>query len=135
MKPVCDHIGLFTDNAQRIKEFYIRVFDFESGDETTLSEKVIADIFGIKAECRFIKLYKEGFILEIFNPLSAELQKYLAPRIGINHWGCCVKERDMMIEKLRENKVPLIEIRRNDRTAYFVVDPDGNRIELRECRE
>ncbi len=135
MKPTCDHIGLFTANAQKMMEFYIRALGFEFGSETNLPGSIVADIFGFAADCRFIKLYKDGFMIEIFEPLSPRLQRQLASRVGINHWGYCVAERDIVLETLRKENVPIIEIIRNGRIVYFLVDPDGNRIELRECRE
>jgi catechol 2,3-dioxygenase-like lactoylglutathione lyase family enzyme len=135
VKPICDHIGLFTADAEKMQEFYMQALGFEFGSETILSGPVVADIFGIAADCRFIKLQKDGFMIEIFEPLSLRLQKQITSRIGINHWGYCVTERDIMLEKLRKQNVPIIEIKRNGRIVYFLLDPDGNRIELREGRE
>lgn len=135
MNPVCDHLGLLTENAQRIKEFYIRVFAFEPGEETILSGKFVAGIFGINTDCRFIKLRKNGFVIEIFEPVLPGLQKQLAPRIGINHWGYCTKERDSLIRKLQKENIPIIEIKKSKHSVYFVVDPDGNRVEVREWRD
>jgi catechol 2,3-dioxygenase-like lactoylglutathione lyase family enzyme len=134
LKTVCDHVGLFTENAQRIKDFYMRVFGFELGDETILSGAVVADIFGLNADCRFIKLRKEGFVIEVFEPLLPRLQKQLASRVGINHWGCCTKERAALTRKLQEENIPIIEIKKDGHSVYFVVDPDGNRVEVRECQ-
>jgi len=118
-----------------MQEFYIQALGFELGSETILSESIVADIFGIAADCRFVKLHKDGFMIEIFEPLSLRLQEQMAHRVGINHWGYCVTERDILLETLRKGNVPIIEIKRNGRIVYFLADPDGNRIELRECRE
>ncbi|UCD05129.1 MAG: VOC family protein [candidate division WOR-3 bacterium] len=134
-KPVCDHIGLFTEDAQRIKEFYVRVFGFEPGDEKILSGTIVADIFGLNTDCRFIKLRKDGFVIEVFEPLLPRLQKQLASRIGINHWGCCVKERATLIRKLQKENIPIIEIKKDGHSVYFVIDPDGNKVEVRECQK
>ncbi len=112
----------------------MRVFGFEPGDEKILSGAVVADIFGFNADCRFIKLHKDGFVIEVFEPLLPELQKQIVSRIGINHWGCCTKERAALIRKLQEENIPIIEIKKDGHSVYFLVDPDGNRVELRECQ-
>jgi catechol 2,3-dioxygenase-like lactoylglutathione lyase family enzyme len=133
MKQACDHIGFFTAHAEAMKEFYTRILGFEPGNETELSKSVVENIFGIAERCRFIKLHKNGFMLEIFEPISSETQMPTSGKVGINHWGYCVADRTHLIEKLRKDSIPVIEIKRDGRNAYFLVDPDGNRIELREC--
>jgi catechol 2,3-dioxygenase-like lactoylglutathione lyase family enzyme len=135
VKPVCDHIGLFTANAERMKEFYIHALDFEFGGETILAGSVVSSIFGIGSDCRFLKLHRDGFMLEIFEPLSPPSQEHEASRFGVNHWGFCTAERDLLLEKLRRECIPIIEIEKQGHRIYFLIDPDGNRIELRECRE
>ena len=115
-----------------MKEFYIHVLKFELGKESTLAKSLVKDIFGIAADCRFVKLHKNGFMVEIFQPLSPEFQARVAGQVGMNHWGYCVADRSIFVEKLRREGLPVIEIDRNGRSAYFLVDPDGNRIEIRD---
>lgn len=132
MKQICDHVGVFTTNTETMKDFYTSILGFESGSESVLSASIVDRIFGIAVDCRFIKLHKDGFILEIFEPISGEFRKRAADQVGMNHWGYCVADRDGFVEELRDKHIPVIEIQRGGRSAYFLVDPDGNRIELRE---
>ena len=122
-------------SAQTMKDFYTSILGFTSGRESVLPAAIVDSIFGIAVDCRFIKLHKEGFILEIFEPISREFQRRSPDHVGMNHWGYCVADRNGLIEGLREKRIPLIEMQRNGRSTYFLVDPDGNRIELRECTQ
>ncbi len=133
MKVTSDHVGIFTMNAKAMKEFYANALGFETGSESILAKALVNDIFGVAADCRFVKMHKDGFVLEIFEPQSSELKARMANQVGINHWGYCVPDRATLVQKLRRNGAPLIELERNDHIVYFLIDPDGNRIELRQC--
>ncbi len=135
MKRTCDHIGFFTGNAESMKEFYTRVLDFEVGTDSILSKAIVDRIFGLADECRFVKLTKDGFMVELFEPVSMQLRSRIEDRVGINHWGFCVEDRALYVEKLRADGLPVIEVDRNGRSVYFLLDPDGNRIEIRDCPE
>ena len=132
---MCDHIGLFTENAARLKEFYEDILGFRVKHESTLPMSTVERIFGVKCDCRFIKLFKNDFMLEIFEPLSTNLGKRVANSVGINHWGYCVDNRESVVEELRESGVHVIEVERNGHSVYFITDPDENRIEIRECHK
>lgn len=129
----CDHIGLLSQNAGELTAFYTEVLGFEITAESTLPESIVQSIFGLSDECRFVKLHKDGFMIEIFQPLSAGLSKWFAGVVGINHWGYCVDDRNAFVDKMRRDGHQLVEIDRTGRSVYFLIDPDGNRIEIREC--
>jgi catechol 2,3-dioxygenase-like lactoylglutathione lyase family enzyme len=129
---ICDHIGFFTMDAKSMKQFYIHVLGFESGSENVLPAALVNEIFGIHTDCRFIKLHKDGFMVELFEPLSQEYETNMTKAFGMNHWGFCVSDRAAFVEKLRRQGLTVIEIKRNGRPVYFLVDPDGNRIEIRD---
>lgn len=112
--------------------FYTQVLGFRIGGDSTLSRSIMEKIFGIDAECRFIKLYKERFMVEIFQPLNRKSVAHAATPVGMNHWGFCVEDRVAFVERLRADGVSVKEIDRNGRSAYFLQDPDGNRIEIRD---
>lgn len=136
MRPaMCDHIGLFTDNATRLKEFYVDMLGFSVMHESVLPMSTVEEIFGVKCDCRFIKLSKNDFMLEIFEPLSTNLGKRVASSAGVNHWGHCVDNREAFVQELRRSGVHVIEVERNGRSVYFITDPDENRIEIRECHK
>ena len=130
---VCDHIGIFTQNMESMKAFYTGILGFALGNESILSKKIMEKIFGLAHDCHFAKLHKDGFMVELFAPLSTELHTPIPGATGVNHWGYCVADRQSFVEELRRKNQAIVEIERNGRTVYFVVDPDGNRIEIREC--
>lgn len=136
MRPaLCDHIGLFTDNAARLKEFYEDILGFSVMHESVLPMSTVEQIFGVKCDCRFIKLFKNDFMLEIFEPLSTNLDKRVASSVGVNHWGYSVDNREAFVAELRKNGAHVIEVERNGHSVYFITDPDENRIEIRECNK
>jgi len=132
LKQTCDHIGFFTKNVEAMKQFYTRVLGFELGNESTLSRSLVEKIFGLADECRFVKLHRHGFMIEMFEPLSERLRERVASQIGMNHWGYCVADREIFVQELRRDGIGVIEIDRNGRSVYFLIDPDGNRIEIRD---
>ena len=128
----CDHIGLFTQNASELTAFYTGILGFELANDGILPRSIVESIFGLTDDCRFIKLSKNDFMIELFQPLSTELRKRIAGIVGINHWGYSVSDRTAFVEKMRKEGQQIVEVDRNGRSVYFLIDPDGNRIEIRE---
>lgn len=128
---ICDHIGIFTQKMESMKEFYIDVLGFSLGNESILSKSIMEKLFGFGHDCHFVKLYRDGFMVELFAPVSTESYAPTPATTGMNHWGYCVADRASFAHGLRQKGHTIIEINRNAGTAYFVVDPDGNRIEIR----
>lgn len=128
----CDHVGLFTTNAGRLVNFYTRKLGFQKTKEQTLPRDVTRAIFGVAADCRFLRLMGGEAMIEIFEPLRGRVTKRRNNAAGINHFGLLVTDRDAFLRRLRERKVPVLEIDRNGRSTHFISDPDGNRIEIRQ---
>ena len=129
---ICDHIGFFTTNAEKLIEFYTGVLAFRVTQDSILPNAVVNAIFGFKSDCRFIKLVKEDFMVELFELLSPNMLERTSEASGLNHWGYCVDNREDFVRRLRTENVPVIEIKRNGRSVYFITDPDNNRIEIRD---
>ena len=127
----CDHIGIFTNNAQRLLMFYVKKMGFQKESEEILPASIMKSIFGIASECRFIKLARDWARIEIFQPLSIRLKKYQHACAGYNHWALTVENRNEFCQYLEKKTVHIIKIKRKDHFVYFVKDPDGNRIEIR----
>lgn len=132
----CDHLGLFTNDADRLVRFYCRHFGFTVEGDDILPSSLARKIFGVTGACRFLKLSVEkgspaSLRIEIFQPLGEKLGRRRAGSVGCNHWGISVGDRAAFARSLSRRKVPVIEIVRGGRPIYFVRDPDGNRIELR----
>jgi catechol 2,3-dioxygenase-like lactoylglutathione lyase family enzyme len=131
----CDHIGLFTQNMGVLKTFYTDILGFEIKSDSTLPRSVVEPIFGLADDCRLMKLEKDGFMIEIFQPLSATLEERTNRSVGINHWGYRVDDRAAFVTRMRGNGQRIVEIDRNGHSVYFLIDPDGNRIEIRNDAE
>jgi catechol 2,3-dioxygenase-like lactoylglutathione lyase family enzyme len=128
----CDHIGFFTKDADKLIEFYTVALNFTLKQESVLASSMTRAIFGIDSDCRFVKLVHNDFMLELFQPLSDKVREAISGPSCRNHWGYCVENREDFVQSLRSKNVPVTEIKRNDRTVYFITDPDTNLIEIRD---
>ncbi|KPJ72078.1 hypothetical protein AMJ52_07520 [candidate division TA06 bacterium DG_78] len=131
-KFACDHIGIFTNNSKELENFYIKILEFKKEKEEILPKSIFRSIFEIATDCRFIRLKTNNMKLEIFQPLSIRAKKRINDMIGINHWGYCVANRKKFVQKLKQKKVNVTEVKRNEHVIYFITDPDGNKIEIRK---
>lgn len=129
----CDHIGIYTNHADRLVDFYTSKLAFRKLKEETLDKTLFKQIFDVAVDCRFIRLISDGVMLEIFEPITDRAHRGIRNSVGINHWGYCVQDREKFVQRLKNQAVTVIEIKRNEHRVYFVTDPDGNRIEIREC--
>ncbi len=128
----CDHVGLFTNDSDRLVNFYVEKLGFKKEKDTTLPESLTEPIFGVASDCRFVRLAAGNVMIEIFQPTSIKATTRLSSSTGLNHWGYCVGNRETFVEVLKEKSVAIIEVRRNAHRIYFIEDPDGNRIEIRD---
>jgi len=131
----CDHIGLYTNHSKKLVDFYTKKLAFKKIKEEKLERSIFEQIFGIAVDCHFIRLMSDSVMLEIFQPIARRARECIRNNVGINHWGYCVDNRELFVRRLRKQRVPVIEIKRKDHLVYFVADPDGNRIEIRECNK
>jgi catechol 2,3-dioxygenase-like lactoylglutathione lyase family enzyme len=133
-KHYCDHVALFTQDAERLASFYVEKMDFRKENEEMLPSDLAKAVFGIEDACKFIRLVAGQVKLELFQPLSLELQTRAGRAAGYHHWGYCVDDRKTFCHKLRQKHVTVIEVKRPTHIVYFAEDPDGNRIEIRDTR-
>ena len=73
----------------------------------------------------------DKFKIELFEPLNKRTKSVLKAS-GNHHWGFCVKDRTKFCSSLKKKRVPLIELDRGGFISYFIKDPDGNMIEIRD---
>lgn len=129
---MCDHIGIFTNNYDRLVNFYIGKLGFRKEKEGVLPKSIIEPIWGLASDCKFIRLVSGDVKIEIFDPITIDLREKIGDIIGYNHWGYEVEDREEFCRKLKRKKVNLIEVKRDNHMIYFVKDPDGNTIEIRQ---
>jgi catechol 2,3-dioxygenase-like lactoylglutathione lyase family enzyme len=137
----CDHVGLFTNDAARLVRFYCSSLGFSVEKEEILPASIMKAIFGLADSCRLVKLAGGGAAgkdpspplkVEIFQPLRVKLSRRRNGIVGFNHGSFSVDDRMRFVQGLRSGDVPLIEVRRNGHSVFFIKDPDGNRIEIRD---
>lgn len=127
------HIGMFTNNLQRLIKFYQSKFGFRIEKTGLLSKKLIRQIFGLSCECRMCVLALKGIRIEIFYSDSLKFQNRVKKTKGINHWGYFVKDKSKFASKLARRGVRIKKIKRGGgRFVYFALDPDKNLIEIME---
>lgn len=129
-----NHIGIFTGHHKRLLDFYMPVLGFKKEYQTVLSKEVMYLIFGIPYECHMVKLIGGGIVLEVFWLDNYKLKSAGRWMSGYNHFGLEVKDRDRFIKRLRARfKAGIIKVDRGGHFVYFIRDPDGNLIEVKEA--
>lgn len=124
------HVGLFTNEPENLIQFYTQKLDFVQGESRIIPKDFMAQVFGISAPCQMTKLTLDTVILEIFSLEDMILDSFPANRIGYNHWGLAVGNKEEFCQTLIQKGVQVIKAPYKDRFIYFIQDPDGNRIEV-----
>ncbi len=131
----CDHIALCTDNAARLEKFYVAKLGFVKERDDVVPMRLARTLLGIRGACLFIRLFcKENPALkiELFEPRGLRTDKRRSTTQGYNHWGLCTGNREVFCKTLKAKGVRIIKGLRGGHTVYFIKDPDGNRIEIRD---
>jgi catechol 2,3-dioxygenase-like lactoylglutathione lyase family enzyme len=135
-KLICsyNHIGIFTNHYQRLISFYTRKLGFTKEKDGRLSKSLMLSVFGVASEGKFSSLVSDDVRIEIFTLVGHRLLKKPNQSLGYNHWAICVTDIKKFLSGLKRKKVKIISIKRNDHFVYFIKDPDGNRMEVKECK-
>jgi len=128
----CDHIGIITNNYRKLVSFYTEKLEFRVEREEKLSKSVMRSVFGLASEGEFIRLVAGNAKIEIFRTIGGCLRKNDNRNCGYNHWAMHVGDQNSFLRELRRKGVRIIQIKRNDHSVYFMKDPDGNRIEIKD---
>ncbi|MBU0686640.1 MAG: VOC family protein [Candidatus Margulisbacteria bacterium] len=126
------HIGLTTSNLKLSEKFYVENFGFKTIVEKEISARLMQEIFGYNSPAQLIFLKAEkGQEIELFH--FPELKEAI-PQIGkISHFTLAVDDHVKYFEKLKNSGCETIAAKKEDGgMVYFVKDPDGNLIELRD---
>lgn len=128
----CDHIAIFTNNAKKLEFFYREKMGFKKEKEELLPKSLMQRIFGIASDCMFIRLFSDTVKVELFQPTAFRLKERENSLSGYNHWGYTVADRDKFCQRLKKKKANMIKFNRGNHVVYFIRDPDGNSIEIRD---
>ncbi|MCX7820598.1 MAG: VOC family protein [Brevinematales bacterium] len=120
-----DHIAIWAENLEKLKDFYIKFFDCKCGEKYTNPKKNFTSYFlTFKGRTR-IELMHNPEIKnkpKIFNGYS-----HLAIRLNSK------REIDILTEKLKKNGLTIISGPRTTGDGYYetsFLDPEGNLIEI-----
>ncbi len=133
MTNYCHHVGIFTNNPQQLIEFYKEKLGFKIGETKEVPENLIKKIFGIQALCKLTKLKFDKVTIEIISPESLNLKKKPNDISGYNHWGLAVQDKEDFCRELQKKGVEIREYVKNGHPIFFVIDPEGNLIEIYEA--
>ena len=128
----CDHIGIFTKNAKRLENFYTGILEFKKEKEEVLPKSLMQKVLGVPSDSKLLRLASGNMKLELFQPNMIHRGKKIDNSVGYNHWGYHVGDRERFVRKLARRGVNVLEAQRGDHKVYFLMDPDGNRIEIRD---
>lgn len=132
MNKFCHHIGILTANPDRLKKFYINKLGFKFEGLREINRKIIRKIFNINADCKLTRLKLDNVYLELFSANGIKLSKRLFGTAGYNHWALNVSDKVQFCRRMLRNKVKAIKVERSNYYIYFIQDPDGNLIEIRD---
>ncbi len=124
-----EHMGLWTDNLERLKSFYETYFGASAGDRYVNPRKQFESYFLTFASGPRLELMRRPNLLERHDSGDA-------PRAGYAHLAFSVGSKqqvDDLTARLRAAGCPVVDGPRTTGDGYYessVLDPDGNRIEI-----
>jgi len=127
------HIGLWIRDLDRSGEFYDRILGFEKQYDYHIPAELVKTIFGRPIDCQVELHQRDEIRLELFQPdipLSADPSQPLTA--GINHFSLQVDDKTSFCRQAREKGADVLEIPRNDHAVFFLRDPDGILIEIKD---
>ncbi len=124
-----DHIAIWTNQLERMKEFYVIYFQACAGNKYKNTTKQFESYFLSFSEATCIELMSQVGIAEIFHPKKEQM-------IGYAHLSfACGGEKtvDLLTRRLSADGYQVVDGPRRTGDGYYesvVLDPDGNRIEI-----
>lgn len=122
------HIAIWTQQLEKLRDFYITYFGGKSND------KYVNPIKGF--ESYFISFDRDTCALEIMYRRDVTTQKINENYIGLTHFAFSLGSKEGVIElteRLRKAGYAIAGEPRTTGDGYFesvVLDPDGNRVEI-----
>ncbi|MFC1571255.1 VOC family protein [Candidatus Margulisiibacteriota bacterium] len=125
------HIGLTCSDIKISEKFYIENFGLEKTKEVSVPARLMMEIFGIDSLAKMVYLKAGNSMIELFDFPEA---KDLKPAMGnISHMALSVENRKEVFERMKSNGLKTILVDKGEgQFVYFVKDPDGVLIELKD---
>jgi len=124
------HVGITRSDLRKSEKFYIEHFGLENVHEMDVAAETINKIFGINSSAKLVFLKGENTIVELFDFPEVKTK----PSMGsITHLALSVGNPKEIFEKMKVKGIETTLINKgNNQFAYFVKDPDGVLVELKE---
>ena len=128
-----EHVGLWTDNLERLKSFYETYFGASAGDRYVNPRKQFESYFLTFASGARLELMRRP---NLPNGVRNLHDSGAATRAGYAHLAFSVGSKqqvDDLTVRLRAAGYPVVDGPRTTGDGYYessVLDPDGNRIEI-----
>lgn len=124
-----DHIAIWTEDVERLKDFYKKYFDAVAGKKYVNKNKQFTSYFLTFSSGARLELMQRPDIREHGNALDEEF-------IGLAHLAISVEDEDAVnavTQVLVKDGLPLLDGPRYTGDGYYesvILDPDGNRLEI-----
>lgn len=121
-----EHIAIWTNNLERLKNFYEKYFNAVSNNKYINSKKGFSSYF---------LSFETGTRIEIMQKPQLD-QNANKEKIGLTHFAFSVgskEEVDRLTSLLETNGVLILSYPRTTGDGYYeslIADPDGNQIEI-----
>ena len=130
-----DHIALIVSDMETSRDFYIRFLGLTVKREFELSEEESQNLFQVASPAKAVQLLMEGGMVELFEfKKGIELKPSSSPLTnGLFHYALQLgRPIEAFISQARNEGIPVYSIVRGGKTIYFIQDPDGAFIEVKE---
>ena len=130
-----DHVALIVSDMETSLDFYTQFLGLEIKKEFDLSEEESRKLFQVNSPARGIQLLMKEGMLELFEfKRGVETKRFPTPMTnGLFHYALQIgRPIEAFIAQAREEGIPVYSIVRGDKTIYFIQDPDGVFIEVKE---
>ena len=131
-----DHAALISSDIAASLNFYEKFLGLEIKREFELSEKEARALFNIASPARAIQLTMDKGMIELFDFKKGidRIGGFSAPPSnGLFHLAFQISEPvEEFIARARRENIPVFSITRGTHEIYFIRDPDGVLIEVKE---
>jgi len=127
------HLGLWVRDLTRSGRFYDHILGFEKRYNYHIPADLTETIFSRAVNCQVEVHQREEVSLELFQPdipVSTDLPERLLA--GINHLSLKVADKVSFCRQARDMGADVIEVPREKGPIFFLRDPDGILIEIKD---